>query len=390
MKVVVLGGGPAGLYLAISMKLRDASHDVLVLVTGATGFVGRHLVAVAGAHGKTTTCGMIGWALEKLGRNPTVFVGGKVLGWNSNFRAGEDPVVMEADEYDRAFLSLEPHVAVVTNVEADHLECYGTLDALEEAFATFAGRAAHVLVGADDGGAKRVAAGLGGKVWTVGTSPGADVRITDVRARPAGTTALVELPGAPVTLSLAVPGAHNVRNAAMALAVVAALEADVEAAAGGLARFGGVGRRFETVGETSGITIVDDYAHHPTEVAATLGAARQRYPEARLVAVFQPHLYSRTKVHGKTLGIALAVADVVVVTEVYAARERPIAGVSGRRVHDAAARAGAETHWVPDRAAVAAAVEDLVRRGDVVLTLGAGDITEVGPDLLDRLRGRAA
>jgi UDP-N-acetylmuramate--alanine ligase len=157
-----------------------------------------------------------------------------------------------------------------------------------------------------------------------------------------------------------------------------------------LARFSGVGRRFELVGEARGVTVVDDYAHHPTEVAATLAAARQRFPDARLVAVFQPHLFSRTATHGEALGVALSLADVVVVTDVYAARERPVSGVSGRLVHDAARRAGAETVWVPERGAVSERVAELVRSGDVVLTLGAGDITAVGPQLLGRLRGAAA
>jgi UDP-N-acetylmuramate--alanine ligase len=176
----------------------------------------------------------------------------------------------------------------------------------------------------------------------------------------------------------------------MAVGAVAALGAPVEPALEALAAFGGVGRRFDLVGEVGGVVVVDDYAHHPTEVAATLAAARQRYPAARLVAVFQPHLYSRTAVLGEALGVALALADVAVVTEVYGAREQPLPGVSGRAVAAAAERAGAETVWVPGRQGVAREVFALVRAGDVVLTLGAGDVTGVGPELLGLLRGRAA
>jgi UDP-N-acetylmuramate--alanine ligase len=196
--------------------------------------------------------------------------------------------------------------------------------------------------------------------------------------------------GGRVDLQLAVPGVHNVRNGAMTVGVAAALGVPLEPVIGALARFGGVGRRFEGVGEARGVTVVDDYAHHPTEVAATLAAARQRYPRARLVAVFQPHLYSRTATHGDALGIALALADLVVVTDVYGARERPMPGVTGRVVARAAEQAGAETVWAPARATLAATVAGLVKAGDVVLTLGAGDITGVGPELLARLRGEAA
>lgn len=362
--------------------------DALQAMTG-TG----RLVAVAGTHGKTTTTVMVTEALAAAGCAPTGLAGGRVAAWNGNARLGGDALfVVEADEYDRAFLALQPTVAVVNNVEADHLECYGSVEALEAAFVTFASRAERVLVGADDAGAERVARALDAKrVWRVGLADGADVRVARVDRSIAGTRAHVSLPdGRSVTLKLRVPGVHNVRNAAMALGVVAALDADLDAALRALAGFAGVGRRFELVGEHGGVTIVDDYAHHPSEIAATLAAARQRYPDARLVAVFQPHLYSRTQTHAEAFGITLALADVVVVTEIYPAREQPIPGVSGRQVLDAAERAGAAVHWMPERARVAEGVAKLVRSGDVVLTLGAGDVTRVGPELLQRLAGRAA
>ncbi len=353
---------------------------------------GGTVIAVAGTHGKTTTTAMIADALGAAGRDPTALAGGRVAGWGGNARIGSDALfVVEADEYDRAFLSLRPTVAVVTNVEADHMECYGSLDALEAAFREFADRAERVLVGADDAGAQRVARALRPPVWRVGLATFAELRVTAVRRDADRTTAKLTLPdGATRRLALAVPGLHNVRNAAMAVGAVVAVGADVDPALDALAAFTGVGRRFETLGTVRGVTVVDDYAHHPSEVAATLGAARQRYPEARLVVVFQPHLFSRTRALGEAMGITLSAADVVVVTEVYAAREAPLPGVSGRLVADAARRAGAAVHWVPERAALVAELEGLVRTGDVVLTLGAGDVTEVGREFVRRGAERPA
>jgi len=356
---------------------------------------GGTVVAVSGTHGKTTTTVMVTEALAAAGRDPTGLAGGRVARWGGNARIGgggggrgPDLYVVEADEYDRAFLSLAPTVAVVNNVEADHLECYdGSVAALEQAFAQFAGRARRVIAGGDDAGAQRVIAAVGAPVWRVGLGADADVRITEPKLDEQGSTALIELPGGgggarALTLRLRVPGLHNVRNAAAALAVVHELGADLEAALAALAEFTGVGRRFERVGEARGVTVVDDYAHHPTEVQATLAAARQAFPRRRVVAVFQPHLFSRTVLHGDALGRALAAADVVVVAPIYGAREQPLPGVSAALVARGAARAGATTVAVRERAALTERVAETVRAGDVVFTLGAGDITRVGPELL--------
>jgi len=376
--------------LAIPVVRRADALGELVADGGGT------LVAVAGTHGKTTTTVMVTEALTAAGRTPTGLAGGRVAAWGGNARLGRlgsmgSPAlfVVEADEYDRSFLSLTPTVAVVNNVEADHLECYGTVAAIEDAFVEFAGRAKRVIVGADDAGAGRVAQRLAVPVWRVGLDAKADVRIRQVVQEPSGSRATVELPGgSSVELRLAVPGLHNVRNAAMALAVLHALEADVKAGAKALAAFSGVGRRFERLGEAGGVTVVDDYAHHPTEVAATLAAARQAFPGRRVVAVFQPHLYSRTALHGAALGEALAAADVVVVAPIYAAREQPAAG--GGVTHDlvarSAIRAGASTVAVRERADLTGHVARAVRTGDVVFTLGAGDVTRVGPELLGILK----
>ena len=353
---------------------------------------GGTVVAVAGTHGKTTTTVMVTEALAAAGRDPTGLAGGRVARWGGNARVGgRELYVVEADEFDRAFLSLVPTVAVVNNVEADHLECYGgSVAALEDAFAEFAGRARRAIVGADDPGAARVAARLAVPVWRVGLGAGVDVRIADPALSERGSTARIELPGGrALALRLQVPGLHNLRNAAAALAVVHELGADLGRALAALAEFSGVGRRFERVGEARGVTVVDDYAHHPTEVEATLAAARQAFPRRRVVAVFQPHLFSRTALHGEALGRALAAADVVVVAPIYAAREQPLAGVSAELVARGAARAGATTIAVGERAGLTERVVETVRAGDVVFTLGAGDITRVGPELLARL-GNAA
>src|SRR5712691_6996637 len=365
------------------VRRADALGD---LVNGAGGGSGT-LVAVAGTHGKTTTTVMVTEALAAAGRNPTGLAGGRVATWGGNARVGgHELYVVEADEFDRAFLSLAPTVAVVNNVEADHLECYGTVQALEDAFVQFAGRARRVIAGADDGGAGRVMARVSGPVWRVGLAREADVRIADAELDDAGSRAWVVLPdGRELRLALRVPGLHNLRNAGVALAVACELGADLEACVAALARFAGVARRFERVGEARGVTVVDDYAHHPTEVRVTLAAARQAFPRRRVVAVFQPHLYSRTALHGEALGRELAAADVVVVAPVYGAREQPIPGVTADLVARGAALAGATTVAVRERAALTEHVARTVRAGDVVFTLGAGDITAVGPELLQKL-----
>src|SRR5207248_3143711 len=265
------------------------------------------VVAVAGTHGKTTTTVMVTEALTAAGRNPTGLAGGRVAAWGGNARiGGRELFVVEADEFDRAFLSLAPTVAVVNNVEADHLECYdGSVAALEQGFAEFAGRARRVIVGGDDAGALRIGAAVRVPVWRVGIAADADVRIAAPELGEPGSAAQVALPdGRVVRVALQVPGLHNLRNAAAALAV--ALERGVEA---------------------HGVTVVDDYAHHPTEVLATLAVARQAFPRRLVVVVFQPHLFSRTALHGEALGRALASADVVVVALIYGAREQPLPGV---------------------------------------------------------------
>ena len=291
--------------------------------------------------------------------------------------------VVEADEFDQAFLTLHPTITVVNNVEPDHLECYGSMKALEDAFVEFAERGRVAVVSADDPGACTIATRLSTRVVRFGLDAGADVRISDIVQRADRTEARIRWrDGRSLPLRLRVPGLHNLRNAVAALGVVEALDGALEPAAAALSEFQGVGRRFERLGEFGGVAVVDDYAHHPSELRATLSAARQAFPGRRLVAVFQPHLYSRTAAHGQAMGQALAAADLVFVTEIYPAREQPIAGVSGQQVAEAAERAGADTRFEPTRAEVGRAVYQALKSGDVVLTLGAGDITRVAPELV--------
>jgi UDP-N-acetylmuramate--alanine ligase len=341
-------------------------------------------VGISGTHGKTTTTVMTTEALTAAGLNPTGIAGGRVSTWGGNARvAGDKLFVVEADEYDQAFLTLYPTVAVVNNVEPDHLECYGSMAALEDAFVEFAGRARIAIVSADDPGARKVGQRLGTTVRRFGIDPDSDLRISDVVQREDRTEARVRWrSGSSIALNLKVPGLHNLRNAVAALGVVEAMGGKLEPAAAALNEFQGVGRRFERLGEFAGVAVVDDYAHHPSELTATLSAARQAFPGRRLVAVFQPHLYSRTAAHSEAMGQALAAADLVIVTEIYPAREQPIAGVSGRQVADAAERAGADARFEPTRAEVGRTVYQTLRAGDVVLTLGAGDITRVAPELV--------
>ena len=371
------------------VRARELGLPVIPRKEALAGLVAEGtVVGIAGTHGKTTTTVMTTEALAAAGLAPTGLAGGRVGQWGGNARLDGDRLfVVEADEYDQAFLALTPSIAVVGNVEADHLECYGSLEALEAAFATFASRARTRLIGADDPGASRLAARLGPATLRFGMADDADLRISAVRQAVGTTTASIRLPdGRGVTLRLRVPGLHNLRNATAALGVVHALGGPLGPALEALAEFSGVGRRFERLGDAGGVTLVDDYAHHPTELVATLEAARQAFPGRRLVAVFQPHLFSRTLAHGAAMGRALAAADVAVVTEIYAAREQPIPGVSGSAVADAARAAGADVRFAPVRAEVAAVVRGLLRPGDVLLTMGAGDITRLGPELAIWLR----
>lgn len=353
---------------------------------------GRRGIAVAGTHGKSTTTAMVGRVFEAAGLDPTVIVGGRIRNQGGNVRIGySDWVVAEADEYDRAFLALRPAHAVVNNIEADHLDVYGTIEGVQEAFGAFVNRIAEggaLALGVDDPGARRLPLPEGRRVVRFGLGEGTDVRGTRVRTRELETVFDLLLEGeAAGEVRLRMPGRHNVRNALGAAAIACAVGVEVPAILSGLGEVRGVERRFEIVHRDDEIVIVDDYAHHPTEVEATLSSARLGWPKRRLVAVFQPHLYSRTRDFAEAFGEALCGADVVYVTDVYPARERPIPGVTGELVAEAARQNGATdvTHLSREVDALEM-LDGRLRPGDVLVTLGAGDIDQ----LASRLAGTRA
>ena len=354
------------------------------------------VVAVAGTHGKTTTTALATEILAAAGRDPTGLVGGRVTGWEGNLRYGRgDLYVVEADEYDRSFHHIAPRTALVTNLEADHLDTYGTLARLREAFRTFVGAVPSdgtVCVCADDPGASKLLAGLGARTRTYGFSAGAQLRATRVRIGSGGPRARIFEDGRDRgELSIRLSGRHNLLNALAAAAAARRMGVEWSDIRRSLAGFRGVRRRFERLGRERGVTVVDDYAHHPTEIAAALAAARGSFPEARLVAVFQPHLFSRTRDFAGQLGAALAAADRIWVSDVYPAREAPIPGISGELVCEAATAAGGrDTRYHPDLTTLPTALADTLRAGDVCLTLGAGSIESTGPALLRCLGGHDA
>jgi len=347
-------------------------------------------VAVAGTHGKTTTTAMLTFALRGAGADPSFAIGAEVAGLGTNARRGAGPeFVVESDESDGAFLHYRPHLAVVTNVDADHLDTWGTVEAYEEAFARFAATVQEVVVlSADDPGCRRLAdSGAAPRVLTAGFAEDADVRGTDLLVEGSTTRFVATGPGLPPTeVELAVPGRHYAADALLALAAGLALGHDPAGLVAGLARHTGAARRMEPKGEAAGIRVVDSYAHHPTEIAADLAAARALAGDGRLVVVFQPHLVSRTRIFGAQMGRELAAADLVVVADLYLAREQPDPEVTSALVLEAAGPGAVAGGPVEQTASV---VAPLLREGDLVLTLGAGDVTTVGPALLALLRESA-
>jgi UDP-N-acetylmuramate--alanine ligase len=349
---------------------------------------GGELVAIAGTHGKTTTTVMTTEALHSARREPTGVVGGRVGTWGGNLRYGSDRLfVVEADEYDRSFLALTPTVAVVTNVEADHLDIYADLADIHRTFEQFASPARTIVLCAEDPGANKLGTPSSAEVIRYGVhSPDARLLAVDVRTEGGGSLFEVEYDDEMLgEVELSVPGMHNVLNALAAIGSGLALGATVEQMRAGLASFRGVERRFQRLGAVGGVDVVDDYAHHPTEIRATLAAARTAYPGRRIVAAFQPHLYSRTRDFAREFGEALAAADSVYVADIYPAREQPIPGVTADLIVDSTRQAGGSVAWQGARDSLSTELARMVRGGDVVLTIGAGDITKTGPELLRAL-----
>jgi len=359
---------------------------------------GRRVIAVAGTHGKTTTTSMLTTVLRECGADPGYVIGGVLneTGLGAEDGTGLD-FVAEADESDGSFLLLSPDVAIITNVEADHLDNYTGLAEIEAAFTSFGRRVSGmVLTCADDPGAESVAARLEPvgpeRVRRYGESGLADYRLGDVRTHQMAVSFAVTAEASPFgelrsQVTVRVPGRHNALNATAAFAAAVELGFAPPRVTAALAGYRGARRRMELRGEADGVRVLDSYAHHPTELAADLRAARDIAAGGRVVAVFQPHLFSRTRIFAAEFGTALGLADEVVVLDVYAAREDPEPGVTGRLVADAVP--GGRARFVPDRAQVPPVIAGIAQPGDVVLTMGAGDVTLLGPQLVEALGRRS-
>jgi UDP-N-acetylmuramate--alanine ligase len=344
----------------------------------------KRAVGVSGTHGKTTTSAMIATVLEDAGLDPTIIVGGMLRNFASNAKSGKgDVIVVEADEYDRTFHELHPEIAVITNIEADHLEYYGSFENIVEAFRIFTEnvRPGGAIIGCVDDPAvaallDRRGQGRDTKIIRYGLGPGADLTARNLTFDERGSSFEIADVG---YFKLFVPGEHNVRNALAAIAVARELGLSYEATAEGIATFLGVDRRFQILGDYNGALVVDDYAHHPTEIRATLDAARGGYPRRRVVALFQPHLYSRTRDFAREFGASLGRADVALVAPIYAARETPIDGISSRMIADSA-----EGIEFLDRSHIEI-INELRRRlqpNDVFIAMGAGDVHEIAEALV--------
>jgi UDP-N-acetylmuramate--alanine ligase len=408
----LLPGGPTAVVVSSAIRpdnpeVVEARRRGLPVVRRAEALAalmsGRRAVCVAGTHGKTSTTSMLTVALQHAGLDPSFAIGGELNESGTGAHAGSgDVFVAEADESDGSFLCFSPHGAIVTTVEPDHLDHHGTAEAYAAVFEQFVGRitpGGFLVAGVDDEGVRdllavvRGASGGAGvpRIVGYGRSPDADVRVLDMAVHGHGGSARLELSsGEWVDLTIGVPGEHMLANAAAALAAGVELGVPPTAMAAGLAAYTGVRRRFEYKGRVGSVRVYDDYAHHPTEVAATVAAARAITEGGRLVVVFQPHLYSRTASFATQFGRALAGADLAVVLDVYGAREDPQPGVSGRLIADAVASGTARAHYLPSLARAPAELAALLRDGDVVITMGAGDVTMLGPELLDELDRRSA
>ena len=346
-------------------------------------------IGIAGTHGKTTTTSMTSLVLMEGGLDPTVIVGGKLSGLGgTNARLGRGEfIVVEADEYDRSFLSISPTIAVLTTLETDHLDCYRDLEDIKSAFIQFANKVpfyGFVVLCLDEPALLDIMPSLSKKkIITYGLNPQADVQAVDIRHKDNTTTfTLIRANKELGTVTLQVPGKHNVQNSLGAIAVGLELGVPFEKIKSGIEKFAGVYRRWEKKGEVNGIAVYDDYAHHPTECRATLSGVKSGW-RRRVVCVFQPHLYSRTRDFYEDFGKSFLLSDVLVVTDIYPAREEPIQGVTGELIVNAAKQFGhKDVHYVADKKQVPAFLKTVVKPGDIVITMGAGDIWKYGEEFL--------
>lgn len=349
-------------------------------------------VGVAGTHGKTTTTTMIGHVIQDGSFDPTIMVGGKVHSFSeTNAVVGKgDIIVVEADEFDRTFLRLTPSLAVITNIEAEHLDIYNSLEDVKEAFIEFANKVpfyGSVVLCLDDPNVRSIIPKIERRITTYGLTPQAQIRAINIDINHFNSRFTVVKEGEELgDINLQAPGEHNVKNALAAVAVGLELDIDFDDIKSGLERFEGVFRRFQKKTEQDGIMVIDDYAHHPTEIQATLNAARQGWKDRRIVAVFQPHLYSRTQELYKEFGLSFFDAEVCVITDVYPSREEPIEGVTGKLIADVAKEYGhRKVQYVEDKADLPAKLKEIVEPGDVVITMGAGDIYKYGEQFVEAL-----
>lgn len=350
-------------------------------------------VGIAGTHGKTTTTTLTGHVIQDGSFDPTIIVGGKVHSFSrTNAVVGRgDIIIVEADEFDRTFLRLTPSLAVITNIEADHLDIYDNLDDVKEAFVEFANKVPFygvVVLCLDDPNVRSIIPRIERRIMTYGLTPQAEVRAVNIDTDHFYTVFTVLNGGEELgEIRLKAPGEHNVKNALAAVAVGLELNIDFRYIKSGLERFQGVFRRFQLKAEQDGVVVIDDYAHHPTEVQATLNAARNGWKDHRIVAVFQPHLYSRTQELYKEFGLSFFDAEVCVITDVYPSREKPVEGVSGKLVADVAKEYGhRNVHYVEDKTELPVRLTELVEPGDVVITMGAGDIYRYGEQFTEALK----
>ncbi len=349
-------------------------------------------IAVAGSHGKTTTTSMIGVALDRAGVSPTIIVGGEVGDLGTNAKLGKsDYLVSEAHESDGSFLELKPHIAVVTNVENDHMDHYGTMDNIRAAFKQFIENVdrekGYAVLCYESEELRKIAEGVDRKIYSYGIDAPADYRAANIGAEGSGISFDVMHGGENLGhVALNIPGRHNVLDAMAAIVTGISIGLTPEQMAKGLAAFHGAKRRFQTKGREKGIWVVDDYAHHPTEIRTTLEAAKQTNPK-RLICVFQPHRYSRTKLLQKEFGQAFRPADILVLTDIYGAGETPIEGIHGETVlEEVVEQTGQKVTYIKEREHLAEYLSSILEEGDLVMTMGAGDIYKTGEELVELLK----
>lgn len=349
-------------------------------------------IGIAGTHGKTTTTTLAGHVVQDGHFDPTIIVGGRVHSFDkTNAVVGKgDILIVEADEFDRTFLRLSPSLAVITNIEAEHLDIYKDLEDVKDAFVEFANKVPFygaVVVCLDDPTVRSILPRLKRRTITYGMTPQADLRATDIRVDGYKSHFSVRWNGEQLgEITLSVPGEHNMRNALAAVGVGLELEIPFDRIRAGLERFQGVFRRFQVKLEREDLTVIDDYAHHPTEVQATLKAARNGWPDRRIVAVFQPHLYSRTQQMAHEFGLSFSDAELLFVTDVYPSREAPIEGVTGELIARKARETGhREVHYVEEKRALPKEIRKHLRPGDLVITMGAGDIYKAAETFVQQI-----